>query len=677
MRLFLFCSLFSALALFFPSCMPPEEAEATQADKVNVDLRNVRVQRLLDWRDQHRTDSLLRNLNNPDATLRYLAALAFASARDSSAIESLASLLGDRNEDVRIAAAFSLGQIGHKRAEKFLVSAFVATDSTSIHQRFNAIVLEAIGKCGTAPNLRNLAAVSTYRPTDTLLLEGQCRAIYRFGLRNITDSIATARMIEYAGKEIIPESARLMAAHYLARTEKITPDSAQAVQLAAAFVRSVNPNIRMALATALGKSKTGPAFGILSKVINTESDWRVKCNIINAMAKFNYDTVRSLVTPLVGFSNPHVARTAAEFFINNGQAKDGDYYWRIARDRPNLPVQVQIALYRASNRWLSALNEPESKDFVNYRLRELYNQTKDPYERAACLHALSEYGWQFRWIHDKGFNDPNPVVKSAAAEALLSIMKKPNFYSFFGENGRPVRREMYVYLHEIVASGDPGMIAGGVEGFMIPALDYRSMRDSTRMGVLSTARGKLKMPRDVEAAMALDKVMAFFENKPAPPAVKLPFNHPIAWPEIATLRDTAKARIVTSKGTITLELYPHWAPGSVASFLKLASTGFYNGKVFHRVVPNFVIQGGCPRGDGYGAPDYSLRTEIGLVWYDKPGYLGMASAGADTEGSQFFITQSPTPHLDGRYTIFGRVVSGLDVVDKIQVGDKIDRVVID
>jgi cyclophilin family peptidyl-prolyl cis-trans isomerase len=126
-----------------------------------------------------------------------------------------------------------------------------------------------------------------------------------------------------------------------------------------------------------------------------------------------------------------------------------------------------------------------------------------------------------------------------------------------------------------------------------------------------------------------------------------------------------------------MELYPHWAPGSVASFLNLASTGFYNGKVFHRVVPNFVIQGGCPRGDGYGAPEYSLRTEIGLVWYDKPGYVGLASAGADTEGSQFFITHSPTPHLDGRYTIFGRVVSGLDVVDKIQVGDKIDRVVID
>jgi len=677
MRLFLFCIFFSALALFLPSCVPPEEAEATQANKVNVDLRNVLVQRLLDWRDQHRTDSLLRNLNNPDATLRYLAALAFASTRDTTAVESLASLLGDRNEDVRIAAAFSLGQIGHKSAEKFLIASFVSGDSTSEHQRFNAIVLEAIGKCGTLGNLRNIASVTTYKPTDTLLLEGQCRAIYRFGQRTITDSMATARMMEYASKEIIPESARLMASHYLARTPGIAPDSAQAVQLAAAFVRSVNPDIRMALATALGKSKTDPGFGILSKVINTEPDWRVKCNIINAMAKYPYDTVRSLVTPLVSSTNPHVARTAAEFFVNNGHVKDGDYYWRVARDKPNLPVQIQIALYRASNKWLSALNEPESKDFVNYRLRELYNQSKDPYERAACLHALSEYGWQFRWIHDKGFNDPNPVVKSAAAEALLNIMKKPNFYSFFGENGRPVRREMYYYLREVVASGDPGMIAGAVEGFMIPALDYRSMRDSMRMEVLTTARQKLKIPRDVEAVIAMDKVLAFFENKPAPPALKLPNNHPIAWAELATGRDTAKARIITTQGTITLELYPYWAPGSVASFLSLASAGFYNGKVFHRVVPNFVIQGGCPRGDGYGAPDYSLRTEIGLVWYDKPGYLGMASAGPDTEGSQFFITHSPTPHLDGRYTIFGRVLSGMDVVDKIQVGDKIDRVVID
>ena len=86
------------------------------------------------------------------------------------------------------------------------------------------------------------------------------------------------------------------------------------------------------------------------------------------------------------------------------------------------------------------------------------------------------------------------------------------------------------------------------------------------------------------------------------------------------------------------------------------------------------MQGGCPRGDGYGALDYTIRSEIGLAWYDKEGYLGMASAGPDTEGTQFFITHSPAPHLDGNYTIFGRVTSGMDVVNQLQPGDVIDQV---
>jgi cyclophilin family peptidyl-prolyl cis-trans isomerase len=114
----------------------------------------------------------------------------------------------------------------------------------------------------------------------------------------------------------------------------------------------------------------------------------------------------------------------------------------------------------------------------------------------------------------------------------------------------------------------------------------------------------------------------------------------------------------------------------VANFLELAGTGFFDGKNFHRVVANFVAQGGCPRGDGYGALDYTIRTEIGTVWYEKEGYLGMASAGTDTEGTQFFITHSPTPHLSGNYTIFGRVKSGMDVVSQLQPGDVMDRVTV-
>lgn len=666
------------LLLFQFACTPPESAETEEKKGVvNLDLRNAQVQKLYNLRDQRKVDSLRQYLSDKNATLRYLAALSFASIRDSNAIDALTPLLKDAVEDVRIAAAFSLGQIGHVRAEKPLTQAFVATDSLSQHQRLNAVILEAIGKCGTLPSLKNMASVRTYQPSDTLLLEGQCRAIYRFGRRNITDPAATVQMVAYVANERIPAPARLMAAQYLASAKDAALDSAQAVQMAAAFVRANSfPDIRMALATALGKSATQPAFAILSKVIRSEQDWRVKCNIINALSKFQYDTVRTLVTPYVADPNAHVSRTAATFFVNNGQVKDGDFYWRIPGNmgNVNIPVLSQILLLQASNKFLSGKTEPQSKDFVNYRLKDIFQQSKNPYERAACLTALAEFGWNYRWIHDKGFNDAHPAVKSGAAEALQTIMKKPNFYAFYGEASKGVRRELYYYMREIIASGDAGMIAAGIGGLRTEALNYKTLRDTARIDDFKAALGKLKMPRDVEAYAALDETVAWFEGRPAPPPFKPQWNHPINWERMKVVTHETTVTLETAKGKIVLELYPEWAPGSVANFLELAGTGFFNEKAFHRVVPNFVVQGGCPRGDGYGALDYTIRSEIGLAWYDKEGYLGMASAGPDTEGTQFFITHSPTPQLDGNYTIFGRVKSGMEVVQQILPGDVIDQV---
>ena len=142
-----------------------------------------------------------------------------------------------------------------------------------------------------------------------------------------------------------------------------------------------------------------------------------------------------------------------------------------------------------------------------------------------------------------------------------------------------------------------------------------------------------------------------------------------------SLPDTVLVRFETIRGDILAELYPSWAPFSVMNLLKLASQrGLYRGVPFHRVVPNFVIQGGDPRGDGWGGPGYTIRSEFSPLRY-KTGTIGLASAGKDTEGSQFFITHSPQPHLDGRYTIVGRVLRGQDVVDRIQVDDRLFDIV--
>jgi cyclophilin family peptidyl-prolyl cis-trans isomerase len=136
---------------------------------------------------------------------------------------------------------------------------------------------------------------------------------------------------------------------------------------------------------------------------------------------------------------------------------------------------------------------------------------------------------------------------------------------------------------------------------------------------------------------------------------------------------STEAYIETDRGMIEIELAVLDAPLTVENFVSLARKGFYNGLTFHRVVPDFVIQGGDPRGDGEGGPGYTIRDEINERAYLR-GTVGMALDWADTGGSQFFITHAPAPHLDAKYTVFGRVIGGMDVVDKIQEGDVIRTV---
>lgn len=134
------------------------------------------------------------------------------------------------------------------------------------------------------------------------------------------------------------------------------------------------------------------------------------------------------------------------------------------------------------------------------------------------------------------------------------------------------------------------------------------------------------------------------------------------------------AVIETEKGTMTAELYTNETPGTVQNFVDLANHNFYDGLTFHRVIPDFVIQGGCPRGDGTGGPGYRIKCETSAPrQYHDRGVLSMAHAGKDTGGSQFFIchNRENTQHLDGRHTCFGKVVEGVDVIDDIRPGDKI------
>ena len=140
-----------------------------------------------------------------------------------------------------------------------------------------------------------------------------------------------------------------------------------------------------------------------------------------------------------------------------------------------------------------------------------------------------------------------------------------------------------------------------------------------------------------------------------------------------------KALIKTEKGDMTVNFYEKDAPNTVKNFVDLSKKGFYNGLTFHRVIPDFVIQGGCPQGTGIGGPGYKIKCELdGENQYHDKGVLSMAHAGRDTGGSQFFICHSRnnTSHLDRQHTCFGKVVEGLDVIDAIRQGDRIESITI-
>ena len=145
------------------------------------------------------------------------------------------------------------------------------------------------------------------------------------------------------------------------------------------------------------------------------------------------------------------------------------------------------------------------------------------------------------------------------------------------------------------------------------------------------------------------------------------------------MTQTTKAEIHTEKGVMKVDLYDSDAPRTVANFVKLSKDGFYDGLTFHRVIPDFVIQGGCPDGTGAGGPGYTIPCETdGNNQYHDRGVLSMAHAGKDTGGSQFFIchNRENTQHLDGHHTCFGKVMEGLEIIDDIRAGDVIEKIII-
>jgi peptidylprolyl isomerase len=301
----------------------------------------------------------------------------------------------------------------------------------------------------------------------------------------------------------------------------------------------------------------------------------------------------------------------------------------------------------------------------------------------------------------------------------LGAMRKENVL----DELRPFTKSNSGVIHRVALEAALNHLSvessGEIRGMMVEALSSTDMAvlttaaaglsdslliDSSSSGPLLGTLSRLRTPDDVEPMVAIIQTLGLLGTTSAIPVLELlladsdrtvaqeaakalaritgnSYEEMISrsvrppyvdydWAVIDSISKHPMVEVFTSKGRFRVEMFPDEAPFTCLSFYRLIARGFYDGLTFHRVVPNFVIQGGDPRGDGWGGPGYAIRSELGYREYDR-GMVGVASAGKDTEGCQFFVTHSRQPHLDGRYTIFGRVLEGMDVVDRIQVGDTV------
>ncbi|MBX2979428.1 MAG: peptidylprolyl isomerase [Flavobacteriales bacterium] len=571
---------------------------------------------------EHRdTDALCALLKHEAHEVREAAALAFASVQDTLGVPCLFDALRDEAAEVRATAVFALG--------------FVA----------DSLALERMGEL--AMNERDPAVQRAYLSASFLAMQRSGR---------LKDPAA---ILYYLDRSEAHEQAR--AADALRRL----PDStlAKLVKELRDRMPPASKDVRQLLVLALGKSGDRGQWPYLERLMVLDPEPGVQVNAMRALGLVVgpvFDTVALAMTAI------HPLGYAAWDLLKDRTPLSGSSY--LDPIAPELDAGLRIRLLGMAMKH----GDAALADSVRAVLDAIVSTTDDAYQRAAAIEArASQVDEAFHNELITQLRSEAPaVVRQAAFQGLvkeardfMATARFANVESQYAQLGEVVRTAM--------ATGDAGLISAAAELLLeYDAMALRVMLDATTE---QQARATLLPIRDLEARLLLDQVSALRDGLPPPAHQPPPFNHPIDRVKLTALKQGQRYRITTSQGTIVIATDVNDCPGSSLAFDSLVTAGYYNGKAFHRMVPNFVLQGGCPRGDGYGGMPWTLRTEIGRKLFTA-GSVGLASAGRDTESCQFFITHSATPHLDGRYTRYGEVVEGMDVVWRLQVGDVMEKV---
>jgi cyclophilin family peptidyl-prolyl cis-trans isomerase/HEAT repeat protein len=473
------------------------------------------------------------------------------------------------------------------------------------------------------------------------------------------------------------------AAWRLAAAMALHPDSTFLEPLRS-LTTHAHPYARAAGARALARHSDRAGLERIYPLLS-DFDWKVRASALRALGDIGAEAARAYCAAMSGDSHPLVREAALIALEKLGAGEQ----WSLAAELLSDPVPaVRLTALRvvadargadARAAWETA--RVDSIDFVRSEaLRSAYDvldadeatthlleilNSPVVRERGTAASVLGAHTADIpaarraaiRAALEAGLQDEDFVVASEAASALgqlgdgaaVSALVDAYRQHDADHNDVDVRWAAVAALLELTETTE-GAAQDQLESFFESAIQDADGR------VGHDARRGVARLRDEE------------EPQPQPPRQRDVAAPPATWPEIDLGR--VRVRLATRHGEAIIELHGDDYPRTVGSFLRNVDSGFYDDGVFHRVVPAFVVQGGCPRGDGWGDAGAFLPCEYGDLRYDRAGVVGMAHAGRDTGGSQFFITHLPVPRLDGRYTAFGRVVEGMEIVERIVRGDR-------
>lgn len=600
---------------------------------------------------------LLEKLSGGQPAERVRAARAMGRIQSPRYLEALGAALADEDRDVRLAVLFAIGQLGlvpnqpvDVRAGEIVHPLLDDPDSGLV-----AAALSALGKL--APADAPLKIVPLLSHSDAAVRAEAAFALFRC-------RFAPVWRREAAEPPVLPDAAA--EALIVAMRD---PDSDVRFAATYAFSRYGDPRAKRALIdAATGGEERVRLFAVrgLGHVADAavvpyliarlrDENAGVRVEAVGALRRAAVFDALERVTDDPSF---HVRVALAQAL---GESSSSSSIERLRRLSADASVSVRVAAIDA----LASRLGPAVLDRI-----EVWAASIDWRIRAAAASAAGRAGDAGAKAMATAFADPDLRVRAAVLTGLSGTSTGDDIVTAaMARDDLAIRGGAVALVAERAHLDRVELLAAAYHAS--PGDDWIEVRESIAdaLADIDGAEATLRsiLAADLapsvrrKAAAALDETIPEVDPEPAYPASR--------WIDVEVTAGV-HVDLETAHGTMRIEMLPEEAPIHVASFLERVDAGFYDGLIWHRVVSNFVIQGGDPRGDGWGSDGENVRDEINAVRYGR-GTLGMPKAGKDTGGCQLFITHVPTPHLDGNYTVFGRVVSGLDVIDAIEVGDAI------